>query len=652
MSGLWYSAGQTYQSETNTVRIKILLVLAAFLVSWLVAPALSLWAATASLSVSSSVNVSATGAAKIKHIFSLKDVTNLPERAELSVVGTNAKGLSAAGEDKAKLPIGLSEDGQRLAVTIPANRRAKSGTWSFSVEYSSSPLSDLGGVKAMQVPALASNLPITKHNLRVAADLDLGFASVRGPAPVKTGVGIGQQLLDFADKDSQLDESILILFGRSTTAQVTIATTLKNNGWWWRDVTLTLPPDTNQQRVTLDSLDPAPSNVRLDRDGNILAVYRIGPLGQKDVTAKMNLAVSGLSYDLDEALPLDQTDPGLVQRYTRLTNAWRGQGFEVELAEDANSAEIAEAVYDAVVERIRAEEDNIDQMLQVKDRTPPLKYADWLVGELRSRGLPARVVLGLVYTDGERLLTEPKQTAWAEAFIAGVGWMTLDPWLGAHNGNFGSSDSLHIGLGLWGMEDNRPPVPTDGATVVFSEEHPPEPTEPQRQVTATKYVVLPFFSVFQINTSHGEMTIVDDIANEVNGQRYLVGSVAPGGYASQRLPVLGMRAFGSENVKAGSLVGDQFSLWAETTSKTSYVPLIVLIGLIIIGWLVWRRLNNRGPRKRRFRPSKESLMLHEEATGGEVESENLVSSAPPVEELQISDQRESEPKPTSDNLVQ
>jgi len=652
MSGMWYSSPRATDKRQTSVR-KLILTLVVLSFSWAVGPSPNLLAAGGSLGLSSSISVAEGGNARVKHVFSLKGVTNLPEHAELSVVGESIKGLSAKGEDNAKLPIALSEDGQRLSVAIPANRRAKSGTWSFSVEYTSASLNDLGGVKALQVPALAANLPITKQNLRIAADLDLGFASVRGPAPAKTGVGIGQQLLDFADKDSQLEESVLVLFGRSTSASVTIQTTLKNNGWWWRDVTLTLPPDTNQQRASLASLDPQPSNVRLDRDGNILAVYRIGPLGQKDVTAQVNLEVSGLSYDLDKALPPDQTDPLLLERYTGQTNAWRPQGFATDIDTTTNAAEVTEAVFTAVVERIRAEEDNIDQLLQVRDRTPPLKYADWLVGELRSRGLPARVVLGLVFSDGERLLEEPKQSAWAEVFVAGVGWMTLDPWLGAHSGQFGGSDPLHIALGLWGLEDDRPPVPVDAARVVFNDEELPAAAEPQRQIRAVKHVVLPFFSVLQISANHGEVTIVDDVAVQAGGQRYLVGSVAPGGWASQRLPVLGARAFSAETVQAGQMSGDQFNSWTETNTRISYWPLITLILLLMALWIIKRWRGRLSPERRRWRPSKESLTLHEEATGGDVEAENLVNAAPPVADINITDQRETDDsKPEHQRLVQ
>jgi hypothetical protein len=68
---------------------------------------------------------------------------------------------------------------------------------------------------------------------------------------------------------------------------------------------------------------------------------------------------------------------------------------------------------------------------------------------------------------------------------------------------------------------------------------------------------------------------------------------------------------------------DQLELWQETGASVSYLLLLIeiLVALAIFGGFWWHR--RRGPRKQRFRRSKASLTLHDEAAGGEVESENL-----------------------------
>lgn len=608
-------------------------------------------AAEQTITVATSINLRSNGSATVKHTFSFKGGANSPSEASFSVLGSDIKGISAKDQTGAKLGIKLSDNDLDLLVSVPKDKQKTTKAWSFSVNYTTTALSDFGQAKVVQLPAFASNLPITGQTLRLAADLDLGFASVRGLAPSKTGVGIGQQLIDFTDKDSQLERSISIVFGNSTRAKVNLTTTIKNNSWWWKNVSLTLPPDTNQQKVSLNNLDPRPANVRLDRDGNILAVYRLAPLGQKEVKISVDVSLSALNYKLDNPLKIADTETLLIDRYTRLTDSWQPLGLELDINGETPANEAVKTIFEAVVDKVR-NEDDIDQALILSERTAPLTYADWLVGELRSRSIPARVVLGLVFTDGERVVSQPRPSAWAEVYVNGTGWITLDPWLAAHSGLYGAADPQHLALGLWGLEDDRPPVPIEGASVEFTDETAPEPAEPSPSISAVKYVVLPFFSVMNIRASHGQNTIVDDIALQANNQVYSLGSVAPSGSVGQKLPVLGTRAFNGETVSLGQLSDEKFESWTETTAKVSYVPLIIEVGLValfFIGRWVWQR--RIGHTKKRFRPSKESLTLHDEATGGDVESENMfrpsssTSRPNPVE-------TSSEPKPPNRPLVQ
>lgn len=619
--------------KINRLKFKaatLFVVLAAILC----APALQFVnAATPSLAVASTVSLRSDGGIGVKHNFVFTDnAADVPAEVTLAALGSEIKGLSVKAQEGTALSSSLSEDNRYIAIAIPVARQKFTGNWSFSVEYTSQGLSDFGQAKFIQLPSLAANLPVTSQSLRLAADLSLGFASVRGPAPVKTNVGIGQQLLDFADTDSQIDRSIGVVFGESTRALITVKTTLKNNSWWWKDVVLTLPPDTNQQTVRLDSIEPKPSNVRLDRDGNILAVYRLGPLGQKEVSAVVDANIRTLTYKLDNNGAIKDTDALLVERYTKLTDNWQPLGLELDINGDKAANEAVRTVFDAVVEKTRADAD-IDQVLTLNDRTAPLKYADWLVGELRSRMIPARVVIGLVFTDGERVIAQPRTSAWAEVYVNGTGWITLDPWLAAHSGLYGAADPLHVALGLWGLEDDRPPVAIDSASVSFISEEPPAASEPTRSLSAKKHVILPFLSVVQVSVNHGEGTIVDDIAVEIGGRRHTLGSIAPVGTVTSRQPSLGLKAFKSEQVKVGTLNGEDFNTWAEVKADVSYLPLLTLVSiviLVILGRWLWRRRGGSG--HKRFHASKESLTLHDEATGGDVESENLIQPpAIPVE---------------------
>jgi len=613
---------------------KILLFILAFLLGWGWSFA-AVRAADYGLKLSSSVTLDADSqTAAVKQVFSVAgaDKTNLPATAAINVIGASPAGLSVAGPDGAKLTSRYDAEAGTISIDIPKNRRASAQAWSFSLSYRAEVLNQFGAVQAAQIPAVDSNLQITAQTTTVAADLDLGFASVRSLAPNKASIGVGQQILTFTNKGPQ-DKSLLVVFGEQTYAAVGFDITLKNNTWWWQDVGLTLPPDTNQQRVLLESIEPAPSRVKLDKDGNIVAYFKIGPLSSRGVKVAARMAIDNPTYQLDLAQPASTTDQLLIDRYTRLTDVWQPLGLDIELKDDATSADTAKAVFDGVVARAK-EDMTARESFSLVPRASALKISDWLVGELRSRGLPARLVLGLAMSDGNRLSDSPRQHAWVEANLAGVGWVTLDPYQAVLSGVYGGADPLRIALALWGLEDDRPPVDLSQAEVEFIEEEPATPAIAGRmEITAKKYLVLPFVSVFNQSVKLSAGGIVDDVVLSGRRGQETLGSLAPYQRATIRSLVFGGSSVSAETITAQA--GQDEDSKVETTATTSYLVLIAEAGLLLlIGLWWWWRKRTRQP-KRRLKPSKESLTLHDEALGGSIEDENLVSSADGLEPVEL-----------------
>lgn len=575
------------------------------------------------LNVISSVTINQNGGGTVKHVMSVAggESHQLPATATFKSYGRNLKSLQAKAVDgNGKLEAKFNQNNQTIEITIPEARRQSKSKWSFSVSYGAELLTDYGASRGVQLPKLESNLGVTSQSLSVAADLDLGFASVRGPKPSKTGIGVGQQVITFNDKDSQIESSPLLLFGEASVANLTFDTELKNTSWWWQDVALTLPPDTNQQKVHLASIEPKPKNIRLDRDGNILAVYRLGPRQGVKVKANIQVKIDTFNYKLDQAGSVESTDQLLIERYTRLTDNWQALGLDIE-ADGSNAAKLVEAVFDEVVSRARA--DTEGQQLQLTTRGGALKYSDWLVGELRSRQVPARVVVGLLASDGNQQLDRPIPHAWAEVYVNGTGWITVDPWLSVRTGHFAASDPLHIAVGLWGIEENRPPVQLDGISVGYTKDELDEvDVSQQATIEAVKQVWLPFVSVLNVKANFPAGQIVDNAAIKLGDQTLPLGSVAPGQTVLHRFMRLGGQAFNTETVELGQQAGNEFTGWVKAESKTSYQPLI--IELIVVGLLLilfwWRRHRDHS-----FKPSKESLKLHDEAEGGDIEDQNLFS---------------------------
>ena len=55
---------------------------------------------------------------------------------------------------------------------------------------------------------------------------------------------------------------------------------------------IALPPNTNYQDVQIENIDPRPTNVRVDNDGNWLAEYSLPPGKKMDVEARGKIKIS------------------------------------------------------------------------------------------------------------------------------------------------------------------------------------------------------------------------------------------------------------------------------------------------------------------------------------------------------------------------
>ncbi|HEX9679619.1 MAG TPA: hypothetical protein VGA08_03295, partial [Candidatus Saccharimonadales bacterium] len=177
-----------------------------------------------------------------------------------------------------------------------------------------------------------------------------------------------------------------------------------------------------------------------------------------------------------------------------------------------------------------------------------------------------------------------------------------------------------VALALWGLADDRPPVELDSASLEFTATGSGEQSN-ELTVTARKFMFLPFVSVFSVNTHLGLGNIVDGVTISTDGNSWVLGSMAPLQLATSRRLVFGSAAIKNQDVALSIAGSDEPA--TQTVSSTSYLPLIIELGLAAIVWLLIRFKKHRSG-GRRLKRSHEALTLHDEAVGGDIESENLV----------------------------
>ncbi len=611
----------------------------------------SLAVSDTSYSVDSSYKITSDGVGTVSHVINAKNTSaeKTPVLLKIPIAGSEVSSITAKVDDN-NVSATISDDGSVVDVKLP-DLTGKDKAWKLTLSYKSQMVGELGRSKAIQIPTLGgTGLAITNQKTVVSADLAIGLV-VALPAPDKTDIAVGEQIFTYENKTGPVTDAVTLVVGDTTTALVDISSELKNNGWWWKTVELTLPPDTNQQQVILSSLEPKPSNVRLDQDGNILAQYRLGPKKSINVTARAIINVKNLSYTLDSKKTLNDIDQSLIDLYTKETDKWSGGKVETNVNPVSSVSEIIQTIYDAVLSRARAQTalDN-NQDLASTNIDDSGKYADLLIGELRANGVPARAVLGKIVSDGQFILNEGQSQIWAEAYIPDIGWVTMDPAFGIFGDYYGNSDVMHVGLALWGVSDSLPPVNLDLMNVTYSSdafEIPEQAPVP----SALKTVIFPGISIMKVNVEMPPGVITDGNALEYSDQIKTLGSLAPMQTAESKALRFGAAAFNNEEVKYG-YSDDGLTLTTEvatTQSTISYVVLIIEAVLLLLGAASFFFI-----RKRRFvskyKPSKDSLIMHDEDSGGDVENIDMVGFKPIKEEAPPTPKKppaNAEPKTTS-----
>src|SRR5690606_11139207 len=110
------------------------------------------------------------------------------------------------------------------------------------------------------------------------------------------------------------------------------------------DVEITIPPDTAFQKVYIEDINPKPTEIKRDKDGNWLAVFNLGARERVDVV------VAG-TVELYSAYQRNFSYPGQnLQDYLKETEYW--QTSDPEIIRLANELKTPRAIYDYVVNNL------------------------------------------------------------------------------------------------------------------------------------------------------------------------------------------------------------------------------------------------------------------------------------------------------------
>lgn len=489
-------------------------------------------------------------------------------------------------------------------------------TYKVSLTYTAGGLVETHGRgRAVFIPGIASGHAGTSYTAEVKVPLDFGTAPLGADLADRSGILANQQFFNFS-ADKLAGDSVALWFGEPTVYRANLKLPLKNNWPWPRTVEATLPPELASQRVFFAGADPAPLSTRLDSEGNIIAGWRLGPWQKLEVNTDVLVEVKSLVYDLKQPEGFDAIPAELAERYTAATSPWPTGGAVAEAAaglidREEPVAAAVEQIYNFVVEKLSYQNTQLDfgahrgaeAALNAPGQAVASDYSDLLTAMLRSQGIPARTIIGSATSRGLKLSVETADSlhTWVEAYVPGVGWMTLDPVWGEKFDHFGTHTVDHIGLIAWGGGAVPEPSPSanyqyEAAEFTVAEETLPELSLADVGVSATRYVLLPFISLERVTATGPAGFSADNFVAQVDGHNVLIGSLAPGERKTLNRFILGSSWNRTADITLTQLVSDGVAgELASGRVGVTYLPLIVLLVLIVvlIASAVWWRRHRR-----------------------------------------------------------
>jgi len=442
------------------------------------------------------------------------------------------------------------------------------GSWKLAVDYETDSLMQRAqsGGTSLIVAAPVRSASVKSEQLQLTLPLASELPVAFGLEPDNSTIDGEQQSYSYRFNGARSSAAVL-RFGSAQTNSYQLSSTLRNDGWWWRTLSLALPPDTAQQQSFLASVSPMPNNVRLDSSGNMFAEYRLAPRSTVAVEALLSLKVKPLAYDLQAATKsIDKQD---YQQYLTAAGDYSGG---TAVSEDS-PVKLAKTLL---------------QRATGNDQT-----AAELVAHARASGLPAREVVGWVAAAAQ---VEPIQHRWAQVYVPDVGWMVLDPALNQEFNSFGLSGAWRLTQLLVTDEATARQVAIDSvltnatAPVAKVSFEPDAPT-----INSTNYVLLPGISLHRTVVRMPAGVAQDAVAVAGADKAYLLGSLAPLQTAARSELAFGGSSWSSDRQRVGTLDGDDFKELATTTISTNWLPLAGLVGLAVAVWLaVYLHARRRG----------------------------------------------------------
>lgn len=321
-----------------------------------------------------------------------------------------------------------------------------------------------GEIWEIQIPKLKHENDFASYSLYLSIPHTLGEEAYLNPTETDK-ILTEDKYIYFFEKEKLTRNSISAAFGSFQLYNFDISYYLENPTNRAGVFKVAIPPDTNLQRVYYDVIDPAPSEIEIDIDGNWIAKYHLSPRERVNIKTKGNVRIFS-EPQKHQILTEEQ-----IATYTSPTTFWQSDSNLIARA--SSGLNTPREIFEYVVEtlsydykRVRpdAERFGAIKALENPGSAICMEFTDLFIALARSKGIPAREINGYAYTENPHLeplsLVADILHSWPEYWdYEDETWKAVDPTWASTSGRDAYYDKLdmkHFTFAIHGASDTLP----------------------------------------------------------------------------------------------------------------------------------------------------------------------------------------------------
>lgn len=421
-----------------------------------------------STTFNSTYDVLESGLTNVTHQIQIKNILSHIYTTEYSIaIGennlTNVRVISN-GQNVPAI-INTSENITTLNITIPSPAIGKDQITTLEILYTSENIAEhIGKIWELNIPKLIKANEAEYYSRTISYPRSLGLPTITFPATPTIINPDTSGKISLVYKGFPTD-SITLLFGTSQLYEIDLAYIIKNPTRNKTNTEISLPMDTDYQRVTLDSISPLPIEIKLDSDQNWLAVYTLGPDQTMEVKSKVYVELF--------PTPMFANSTNL-DNLTSEQKYWEAKNSTIYSL--GQKLKTPENIYNYLVNnysynygRVGVGSERLGALLALSSPSSAIctEFTDTFIALARSLDIPSREINGYAYTTNDLLrpleLAADVLHAWPEYYDATTQhWIQIDPTWGNTTGGidyFSKMDFNHLAFVRHGQEPEYPYPP-------------------------------------------------------------------------------------------------------------------------------------------------------------------------------------------------